>query len=134
MAALTITAANVLKSATASIVNGTAGATITAGQLVYYDGSTTSYKLADSDIVAASVPAGIALHGSLSGQPLQVLTGGPITLGATLTPGVAYYANPTAGGIGPVADVVTTNRSVMIGFATSASILNVNIQDSGVVL
>lgn len=134
MAALTITAANVVKGTTASVVNGTAGATVTAGQAVYFDSATSTYKLSDSDVVAASIPAGIALHASLANQPLQVLTGGSVTIGATLVAGTVYYGNPTAGGIGPVADLIATNRSVIIGIATSTTVLNVNIIDSGVTL
>ena len=134
MAALTITAANVLKGSNATLVNGTAGATITAGQLVYLDSATNTYKLTDSDVVAAASAAGIALHGSLANQPLQILAAGPITVGATMTAGVVYYASPTAGGIGPVADLVATNRSIVVGVATSTTVLNVQIVDSGVVL
>ena len=101
MADLTITVANVAKGTGASTTNGTAGATITAGQVVYLDSADSRYKLADTDSATAAVraPVGIALHAALSGQPLQILTGGLITIGATTVVGVPYYLSGTAGGI-----------------------------------
>lgn len=135
MAALSITAANVLKGSGVSIENGTAGATITAGQLVYLDSSTNTYKLTDTDVVASASARGIALHGSLSGQPLQILMNGPITIGATLTAGNVLYASPTAGGItATVADLVSTNRVIVVGVATSTTVAQIQIIDSTAVL
>lgn len=136
MADLTITAANVLKGSGSSVTNGTAGASVTAGQVVYLDSTAGTYKLADCDsgTAAARSPDGIALHAAASGQPLAVLTGGPITIGATLTAGDAYYLSATGGGICPVADLVTGNYPTIIGIATSASVLNVKFLESGVAL
>src|SRR5690242_16311261 len=106
MADLTITAANVLAGSGAKIDRAhKAAVAVTAGQTVYKDGD--SYKLADdnSATAAARVPDGIALNGAGAGQPLAVLLSGDITIGATLTPGVAYYLSDTPGGICPVADL-----------------------------
>ncbi len=80
------------------------------------------------------MPGGIALNGASSGQPVAVLTKGPITLGAVLTGGVAVMASDTPGGLCPVADVGAGERSVLIGLPTNTSVLNVDIQDSGVAL
>lgn len=82
MADLVLTATNVLAREGASVSNGTAGATITAGQMVYLDAADTKYKLADADsaTVAARSPSGIALNGCASGQPLRVLNSGGVTL------------------------------------------------------
>lgn len=136
MADLTITAANVLAGSGATKVAGTAGATITAGQAVYLDTSDNEYKLADCDHATAAVraPAGLALNGASDGQPLTVLTGGPITIGATVTAGVAYYLSPTAGGICPVADVLSGDYPTILGIATSATVLDVKIHSAGVAL
>jgi hypothetical protein len=133
MADLTITAANVAK-VSGTTVNGTAGATITAGQAVVLSGST--YLLADNNHATAAlrVPTGIALHAASSGQPLAVLTNGTITIGATMTAGVAYYLSGTAGAICPVADVASGMRAVLIGISTSTTVLSVKIHDSGVTL
>ena len=136
MADLTITAANVIAGSGAKVSHGVAGESVTAGQVVYADSATNSYKLADINSATAAVRAGvgIALHASLAGQPLAVLTEGPVTIGAALTAGVAYYASGTPGGIRPVADNVTGDYPVLLGIATSATVLNVEIQRAGVAL
>lgn len=136
MADLTITAANVVKGSGSKVVEGTAGASVTAGQVVYEDSATSTYKLADCDSGTAAVrsPAGIALHAAGSGQPLAILTKGPITIGATLTAGVAYYLSATAGGIAPVADLGTGDYPTILGIATSTTVLDVLIHEAGVAL
>ena len=85
-------------------------------------------------VSAVRSPLGIALNGAADGQPLVVLEDGPITIGATMTAGVAYYLSPNAGGIAPVADVLTGDHTVIIGMATSTTVLDVNIQESGVAI
>ena len=136
MADLTLTAANVLAGSNATTNLGTAGATITAGQVVYFDDTTKTYKLADTDSATAAVrsPAGIALNGASAGQPLMVQTGGDITLGAVLTAGVAYYLSGTAGGICPVADVTSGDYPVILGMAKSTSVLAIKIVEAGVAI
>lgn len=136
MTDIAITAANVVKGSGARVVQGTLGATVTAGQVVYLDTTTSTYKLADCDsaTAAARSPAGIALNGGGSGQPVDVLTSGLVTVGATLTAGVTYYLSPTAGGICPVADVLSGDYPTIMGIATSASVLSVKIHSAGVVL
>lgn len=136
MADLTVTAANVQPPASGAFsVTGTAGAAITAGQVVYLDSATSTYKLAKADVLAANAPVGIALNGAAIGQPVAVLTAGPITIGATLTPGVGYYLSKTAaGGICPVADLAAGSYPSFLGFATSASLMTVKIQSAGVSL
>lgn len=136
MADLTITAASVLAGSGARRVIGTAGASVTAGQVVYLDSATATYKLADNNSATAEVraPAGIALHAAASGQPLAVHTSGPITIGAALTAGVAYYLSDTPGGICPVADLASGEYPTILGIATSTTVLNVAIQSAGVAL
>lgn len=136
MADLTITAANVLSGSGSLVAHGTAGASVTAGQVVYLDETANSYKLADNNSATATVraPDGIALHASATGQPIAVHTRGPITIGATLTPGVVYYLSDTPGGICPVADLASGEYPTIIGIATSSTVLNVKIQSAGVAL
>ena len=55
MADLTLTAASVLAGSNATTRLGTAGATITAGQVVYFDDTTNTFKLADTDSATAAV-------------------------------------------------------------------------------
>jgi hypothetical protein len=135
MADISITAANVVAGSDAVREAGTAGATVTAGQLVYLDPSDMKYKLADSNGAAAlRVPSGIALNGAANNQPLVIQKGGDITIGGTMTAGVAYYLSDTPGGICPVADLASGEYPCIVGIAKSTSVLSVNIQPSGVAL
>jgi hypothetical protein len=136
MADLSITAANVISGAGAKIVNGKSGETIVAGKVVYFDSADSKYKLADNNSATAAVrvPAGIALNAASNGQPIAIHESGPLTVGATMTAGVAYYLSDTAGGICPVADLATGEYPTVLGIATSTTVLNVNIQASGVAL
>lgn len=136
MADLVITAADVVAGAGASIEFGTAGATVTAGQIVYRDPDDLKYKLADNNsaTAAARSPRGIALNGASDGQPLAVLRGGEVTIGAAVAPGVAYYLSDTPGGICPVADLLAGEYPAIVGIAESATVLRVKIQEAGVAL
>jgi hypothetical protein len=136
MADLVITAASVLSGAGALVAHGTAGAALTAGQVVYLDEATSTYKLSDSNSATAAVRDvdGIALHAAASGQPIAVHTRGPITIGATLVAGQTYAASETPGGIQPVADLGSGEYPTILGMATSTTVLNVKIQTAGVAL
>jgi hypothetical protein len=136
MADLTITAASVIAGSGAKIVSGTAGASITAGQVVYKDTSDSDkLKLADNDSATAAVrsPVGIALHAAASGQPLSYVSRGPVTIGATIAAGGVYSVSSTPGGICPVADIATGDYNTVLGVATSTTVLDVLIHSSGVV-
>lgn len=133
MADLTITAANVLAGSGAATEVGTAGATVTAGQVVYLDTSGPSFKLADCNSATAAVrqPYGIALHAAGSGQPLVILKSGPITIGATVAVGVTYFLSGTAGGIRPAADNTTGDYVSIVGIGTSTTVIDVKFHQSG---
>ncbi|MAZ17888.1 MAG: hypothetical protein CL535_16355 [Ahrensia sp.] len=137
MVDLVITAANVAAGANATTRHGTAGETITAGQAVYLDqASTGEWLLADSDGASAAVRGGelvgIALNGASDGQPIKVQLDGDITIGATLTAGTTYYLSDAPGGICPIADLATGDYYVIVGIATSTSVLKLGFQYSGV--
>ncbi len=136
MADLTITAANVIADSRARISEGVAGATITAGKVIYIDPVSDTLKLADSNssTAAARSPVGIALHGAFAGQPLQFAESGPVTMGAALTPGVVYYLSDTPGGICPVGDVGDAEYAVILGIAISNSVLKFKVLESGVAI
>ena len=72
MADISITAASVLWSSGVRPITGKAGATITAGQTVYLDTTTNTYKLADGDTDLESVVAGVCLDGGVSGRDIFV--------------------------------------------------------------
>lgn len=139
MADLTITAASVVAGANASITRGTAGASVTAGQVVYLDeASTGKWLLADNDAATAAARGngkiGIALHAAAANQPLSVQTAGTITIGATMTAGVDYYLSATAGGICPYADIGSADYVTRVGMATSTTVLTLDFLYSGVSL
>lgn len=134
MTDLTITAANVVGGSNSSRDYGTAGEAITAGQAVYLSATTNKWMLADNNsaTAAARKAQAIAMNGAALNQPLAVHKKGDITIGATLTPGAAYYLSDTPGGICTVADIGEGEYYCLLGLAKSATVLDVNIQFPGV--
>jgi len=128
---ITVTAANVVPGAGAKKENVTAGATITAGEVVY-KAADGDYELADASALATSRVAGIALNGASSGQPLTILTEGNITIGATVAVGTIYVLSAAAGKIAPDADIVTSEFITILGVATTTGIIKVKINASEV--
>lgn len=136
MADISITPASVVAGSDAVTEQGTAGATITAGQTVYRDPTTRKYLLADSNsaTAAARQARGVALNGAADGQPLTIQKGGDITIGATLTAGTAYYQSDTPGGICPLADVGSGEYVGLLGLAKSTTVLALDPQFTNVAL
>lgn len=136
MTDIVITAASVAAGTGAVIERGTAGGTITAGQVVYKDAADGKFKLADNDSATAAArnPYGIALNSASNGQPLAVIRSGDLTAGGTLVAGTAYYLSGTAGGICPLADVTSGHDPILLGLAKSTTVLHLDIQDPGVTL
>ena len=124
---LSVTAANVVPGSNAVIVNGTAGATITAGQALYFDVTTSTYKLSQNNSGTAAVRHidGIALNSASANQPVGVQTAGSVTTGATMTAGTTYYLSANAGNIAPIADVTAGHDPVIAYIATSTTAANV---------
>ncbi len=129
MADLTITATSVVAGADSQQVSGILGETVTAGQAIVKNSANVWVK-ADSNHATAALrqPGGIALNGGAIGQPVRVHKSGLITIGATLTAGLAYYLSDTPGGICPVADIGVGEYVCLLGLATSTTVLNVDIQ------
>lgn len=132
MSDLTITATSVVRGNNSTATSGTAGATITSGQAVYISVTTGQYLLAKADNANTATCAGIALNSCSINQPIQVLTGGNIIIGATAVVGGTYVLSAAnAGGIAPVADLASTNIVDFLAIATSATNLFVQILNSG---
>jgi hypothetical protein len=104
-----ITAASVIASSSAKTKLVVAGASVTAGQLVYKDSATSTYKLARANAIGTASPAGIALNTASSGQPLKIVISDPdFTPGVSATEGVhLMLSSANAGGIAPAADLTT---------------------------
>lgn len=133
MADLTITAANVLRTS-GVIAEGTAGATLTAGQPIYKDTSDND-EMKESDCTTSATTAvveGITLNGASDGQPVAYLkAGGVMNLGATLTVGEIYVLS-TSGNISPEGDLTTADYVTIIGVATTAALITLTLDASGV--
>lgn len=136
MTDISITAANVKPRANTIVKHGTAGASITAGQVLYREAATKAMKLSDNDSATAEVRAiaGIALHAASADQPIAYASGGDIDAGGTLTAGVDYYLSGTPGGICPRADVTTGDDPIRVGIAKSTTVLTLDFADPDVTL
>ena len=125
MANITITAASVARGTGSQVSSGTADIAITQGQSVYLDTTTLTVKLADADALAsAPTNVGVSLNAAAAGQPVTYQTTGPITIGATVATGTAYYVSTTAGGICLESDLATGDFPLLLGFATSTTVIN----------
>ena len=134
MADITITAANVKAASGGVFADGTAGASITQGQPIYFDSTTNTLKLSDANGTGAKTCIGVALNAAESGQPIRYQKSGPITIGGTLVAGTVYAVSATAGGIAPLADITTGDDVIILGVAKSTSVLQLDIQVPGVTL
>ena len=133
MADIAITPGNVIAASGATKELGTAGATITAGQIVYKDlTDSDKFKLAINDDVLTAVILGVALNGASSGQPLFVHTTGGLNPGETVVVGEIYCCSLSAGGIAPEAEVVGNDFVSVLGIGTTSSSIAVKINNSGV--
>lgn len=136
MTDLSITVAQVLPGSadTDVFVYGLAGATITAGQALYLDSVTSTYKPADANASQATAAvAGIATHGALTGQPIKLQTAGDITLGAGAAPvvSVLYVVSATPGGIAPAADLASGYYTTVLGVGIAGSKLRLRPWSTG---
>lgn len=105
------------------VVAGTAGETVAAGNLVYWDATDKEWKLCDADTAATveNVLLGIAQGAGTDGN---TISGGVLLFGLDsnqtgLTVGVLYYAGNTAGGISSSAGTT----EVTVGISKSATTL-----------
>jgi len=128
MADLIITEADVkLKESAAQTEIVQAGEAITRGQPVYL--SSDKYYLADNNVDLPTAAAkGIALTGCALDGYFVLVTKGDMDLGATLIVGETYIVSDTAGGIGPIADLLTTQFTTILGHAKDASTLEVDLK------
>lgn len=104
------------------VVAGNAGATVSAGQLVYLDVADGEWKLCDADTAASvdNIILGIAQGAGTDGNSIS---GGVLLFGLDsnqtgLTDNTAYYASNTAGAIS--SSVGTTEVSVGISRSTTS--------------
>lgn len=134
MADITVTPSLVAQGAGAAVDSThLAGETITDGQSLYVKISDNRlYKAKAGGTAAEAVFYGIALHASLAGHPLECQIGGPITIGGTVVVGVVYGLTVVYGGIGPISELVSTNKLSIIGYGTSVTVIQMSPINTGV--
>lgn len=134
MTDLSVTAASCVPGANSKQETGVAGETITAGQALYKSSTTGKWMKSDSNSATAEArtPTGIALTGSSANQPVVAHKKGLLTLGATMTANVPYFASDASGGICPIADVGSGEYLTQIGIAVSTTVIDVDFQSTGV--
>ena len=129
MADISITASAVVPSANAVIKHTTAGATLTAGQLIYLDTADLDAngigkaKLSDANGAAAlRVVDGITVGGASAGQPVAIVTyDTALVVGSGLTANNILILSDTPGGIAPSADLGSGEYLSVIGVVKTAT-------------
>jgi len=136
---IVVTAASVKAGDGAQTLVGVAGATITAGQLVYKKTTDGRFYLTDVDAAAVAANAeidnlyGVALNGASAGQPLLVVKSGEYYHGgAGVTAGRVYACSATAGSFCLASGLVATDYLSILGYSKSATIMVLDITISDV--
>ncbi len=125
MGAQSVTAGSVLHSSSAIVTNVTAGATLTAGQPVYFD-TDGSAKPADADGVSPLYKyRGIAVNSASTGQDVDICQRDPtFTPGFTCAIGEVYIVGATAGAINLASDKTTGWKVSVLGVGISTTQIN----------
>ena len=110
------------------------GEAVGGGDPLYLKSSDQKYWQAQADDSAEAEATGIALFAADADGYTIMLTGGSIDLGTTLVVGTTYVVSATKGAIAPITDLATGNYSTILGTATTAALLKMNIAASGVAL
>lgn len=114
------TAANVKPLEGALIRRYTAGATIAAGQAVYRTSTAKTVALAKADAITTCWPfAGIALQSVVSGDRVDVVTGGAVNSVTGATAGALVYLSDTAGQVSETAGT----KSFQIGYVEDETVI-----------
>jgi len=136
MGALAINTANVARSGLGQTFIGTAGATITAGQPLYFDSTNVQYKPANC--VGASpqyIVAGIAGASANVGQDIVVVSRDPnFSPGYTINSGNISILGNVAGQVNDVADRVTTWFVTVLGVGIGGNRVNFQLAGANVAM
>jgi hypothetical protein len=132
MADLSVTAANVGVTSSAVVELVQVGETVTQGQPGYKKALDGLYYKADANASSATAAAlGVFITGASTNGYALLCKSGSYLAGATLTVGETYVVSATAGGIAPLADVTTGWYVTILGVASSATTLALDIVRSG---
>lgn len=132
MAEISITNTAVLATSDTIKKDAIAGETIAAGKWIYIDAADNNEaKLAQNDSTAAQADAvGIALNGASAGQPVQYAIAGNVTVDNT-TADKFYFLSSTAGNMELESDLASSERIVLLCYATSATNIKLAINNTG---
>lgn len=110
----------------------TAAEILSLGDCVYISAADNVSKADVSGAGAASRVIGLAKAAATATNPVEVCSEGLISGLAGLTAGARYYADPgVAGGITTTTPVGTGNTIVQVGYAKSATVLHLHIEQLG---
>jgi len=129
----------VVKRISGSYVTGPAGAAIGSGKWVYWDPTTSSYKLAQNDTTAAEAKVkGITLNAAALAEELMIQFEGEVDTGAELVDGQLYVLSATGGGFAKIDDFVAANgtgkRPSLVGMGKSNGNLEILIKNVATLL
>ena len=130
MADYTVTPANVkISGSNVRVVTVQAGEAVTEGAALYLDDATSKYMLADATDEDKAAVVGIAITSADSDDYLLMQTSRNYFAGTTLVVGDPVFLSATAGGgkLCPHADLVSTNFVTLIGFASSTTEIELNL-------
>lgn len=132
MAALSVNVSNVNRSSSATTFIGTAGQTITAGQPLYYDTTTSTYKLANAvGVSPLYVVAGVAVCGAATNQDIVVCSRDPnFSPGYPINAGNFAILGNVAGQINDIADRTTSWFVTSLGPGIGANRINFQLSGS----
>jgi hypothetical protein len=132
MADLSVTAANVGVTSSAVVELVQVGESVTQGQPAYKKALDGLYYKADANASSATAAAlGVFVTAASTNGYALIVKSGSYLAGATLTVGETYVVSATAGGIAPLADVTTGWYVTILGVASSATTLSLDIVRSG---
>lgn len=112
----------------------TFGETVTNGMAVYLKSDTLYWKAKNNGTLAEYHAVGIVLSGGTANQQGVILTSGECIIGATLVVGQTYILSANFGGVCPIADLASTRFLTYIGYASTAAILRVGFNATGIAL
>ena len=135
MADYTITAASVkISGSNVRSVTVQVGEAVTEGAVLYLDSTTSKHMLADATTATKAEVVGVAVTAASTDGYILMQTARNYFSGTTLVAGDPVFLSATAGGgkLCPHADLASTNLVTLIGFASSTTEIELNIDPTGI--
>ncbi len=135
MADYTVTPADVkISGSNVRAITVQVGEAVTEGAALYLDSTTSKHMLADATDATKATVVGIAVTGAALDGYVLMQTSKNYFAGTTLVKGDPVFLSATAGGgkLCPHADLASTNLVTLIGFASSTTEVELNIDPTGI--